>query len=166
MTVELLMNPTPPTLRADETVAHALQLLLARRHRVLPVVDPEGRFVGMFGVHHLLESLLPRAATVPGGLTDLTYVRDDLKDLRARVRELGTRTVGAYVEDRAEAAKGAGGGEADEAPALLRPGMPLLETLLLLYRTRSSLPVVDEASGRLLGVVFYWEVFGKLARKG
>lgn len=166
MTVELLMNTRPTTLQATETVEHALNQLLKHHYRMLPVVDADGRFLGVFGIHHLLGLLLPKAATVPGGLTDLAYVRDSLKDLRRRVREIGEQSVQECLKNHAEAVSQlAPHGSGEDTPTVLRPGTPLIEVLLLLYRTRMSLPVVDPDSGRLLGVVFYWEVFHKLAGK-
>ena len=41
---------------------------------------------------------------------------------------------------------------------MIDPDTPLLETLLVLYQTRRSVPVVDPKDGCLLGVVSYWDV--------
>ena len=40
----------------------------------------------------------------------------------------------------------------------MAPDTPLVETLLTLYRTRTSVPVVDPDSGCLVGVISYWDV--------
>jgi CBS domain-containing protein len=38
------------------------------------------------------------------------------------------------------------------------PDKPLVETLLILYRTKNSIPVVDPDTGKLLGMISYWDV--------
>ncbi len=38
-----------------------------------------------------------------------------------------------------------------------------MNAVLFLYRTRSYLPVVDEAEWALLGVVSTWDVLGRIA---
>jgi CBS domain-containing protein len=48
---------------------------------------------------------------------------------------------------------------------VLRPDTPVVESLLLLYRNRSALPVVDEATGRLAGVLSYWDALAAIAGK-
>ncbi|GBE11270.1 CBS domain protein [bacterium BMS3Bbin12] len=166
MSVELIMNRRPVTLQATDTVAGALELLLKHRYRSIPIVDADRKFIGLFEARHLLGLLLPKAATVPGGLTDLTYVHDSIEDLRLRLREVSGLSVRECLENHAEAAPESSSAEkADDDTVLVRPGTPLTETLLLLYRGRCSLPVVDAESGRLLGVVSYWEVFRRLAGK-
>ena len=37
------------------------------------------------------------------------------------------------------------------------PDTPLVETLLVLYRTHASLPVVELDSGKLVGVISYFD---------
>jgi CBS domain-containing protein len=38
------------------------------------------------------------------------------------------------------------------------PDTPLIETLLLLYRTKASIPVVEPGTCKLLGMISYWDV--------
>ena len=45
----------------------------------------------------------------------------------------------------------------------LHPDTPIINAVLLLYRTRTYLPVVDEGTGRLLGVVSTWDVLARIA---
>jgi CBS domain-containing protein len=46
------------------------------------------------------------------------------------------------------------------------PDTALLETLLILYKTRASLPVVDPETGKLLGVISYFDVGEKILSAG
>ena len=44
------------------------------------------------------------------------------------------------------------------------PDTPLVETLLLLYQTQNSLPVVDPDTGKLLGMISYFDVGEKILK--
>ena len=46
------------------------------------------------------------------------------------------------------------------------PDTPILETLLTLYKTRASLPVVDPETGILVGVISYFDVGEKIMAAG
>lgn len=153
MTCREIMDADPPLLRPDDTVGAALALLLRSRYLALPVVDGERRYLGLFAKSRLfglmlpsivaLEDVLPKLAH----LTDLAYLSDDLADLRERFERLRERPVGPFA-DR-------------EAPTL-KPDSPLMEAVLLVFRTRNFVPVVDPVSGRLVGVVSTWDILGKL----
>jgi hypothetical protein len=41
----------------------------------------------------------------------------------------------------------------------------VIEALLHFYRHRSTLPVVDKTTGRLLGVLSYWDALAAVAGK-
>jgi CBS domain-containing protein len=42
----------------------------------------------------------------------------------------------------------------------------LLEAVLILYRTKASLPVVDPETGKLVGVISYWDLGEKVLAEG
>ena len=148
MTCATVMNARPLTLRVDAPVSNAVEIFLRHPGHTLPVVDAEGRFAGLFGIHRLLGLLLPKVATLKDGLTDLRYVQDTLDDVRQRLQEIKGLTVGEYLDDPA---------------AVLRPDTPIMETLLMLYHHHDGLPVVEESSGRLLGIVSFRDVLDKIA---
>jgi CBS-domain-containing membrane protein len=77
------------------------------------------------------------------GLESLSFVSDTLHDLRRRLGE--------HMDDPVRVCMG-------EEVRVVRPDTPLIETLLILYRTRTSLPVVDPDSGLLVGMISYWDV--------
>lgn len=149
MTAQTVMLPEPVTVTESATLAQALDVLLQHRIETVPVVDTAGRYRGLFGLHSLVRHLLPRAATLDQGasLTDLTFVHDSLDALKDRLSGSLSEPVLRFV-DR------------DLPP--VAPDESLPEILLLLHRHRHTLPVVDPASGRLLGVVTYWGVFARL----
>jgi CBS-domain-containing membrane protein len=137
------MDPNPTVLAATDTIAKGIGYIMDNRFRNVPIVDDQGRYMGVFGVGCMLRLVLPRAALMEHGLTDISFVSDSLKDLRRRLRELEDTPVTICLSDEA---------------TVIEPDMPLLETLLVLYRTRRSVPVVDPKDRRLLGVVSYWDV--------
>ena len=46
--------------------------------------------------------------------------------------------------------------------AIVSPDTPLVETLLILYRTKTSIPVVERKTGRLVGMISYFDVGEKI----
>jgi CBS domain-containing protein len=149
MTVQSIMTAKPPTLRADDTVARAATLMLRRRYLVLPVVDADGRCTGVFDMWDLLALLLPKAATLDHLVPDLGFLGDDLPSLQAKLQEVGGEPVGPLARP--------------DLP-LLKPDMPVVEAVLLLYRNRTTLPVVD-ADNRVVGVLSYWDALAAIANK-
>jgi CBS domain-containing protein len=143
------MIAEPVTVRDTASLAEAIDLLFRHRIKALPVIDAQGRYLGLFGVHTLIRQLLPRAATLDEGasLSDLTFVHDTLDTIKGRLAGILREPVLRYT-DR------------DLKP--LAPDESLLETLLLLHRHRHTLPVADPQTGRLLGVVTYWGILAKL----
>jgi CBS domain-containing protein len=150
MTVRSFMTADPLTLRADDSVGWAAEIMLANRYLILPVVDGSGRYTGVFDLWDLLALLLPKAATLDKLVPDLGFIADDLPAMQRRLREAGGQKVGPLARP--------------DLP-VLRPDTPVVESLLLLYRNRSALPVVDEATGRLAGVLSYWDALAAIAGK-
>jgi len=149
MTVRSIMTADPLTLRADESVARAAELMVAHRYLILPVVDANDRYVGVFDMWDLLGLLLPKAATIDQLVPDLGFLGDDLPGLQAKLAEVGTQPVGPLARP--------------DLPALT-PAMSVTEALLLLFRNRSTLPVVDDTTQRVVGVLSYWDALAAIAK--
>ena len=148
MTVRTFMTANPVTLRADDTVAKAAEIMQKHRYLILPVVDGEGRYTGVFDMWDLLALLLPKAATMDDLVPNLSFLSDDLPALQQRMKEIGGQPVGPLARP--------------DLP-LLRPDTSPVEALLLFYRNRCTLPVVDEASGKLVGVMSYWDALAAVS---
>lgn len=147
MTCRTIMSTDPVTFREEVTVGEAVDLLVKRRFRSVPVVDSAGKLVGQFGVHALLRMLVPRIATERLGLPHLPFVQDDLDDLRRRLRRFWSDPVGKHKE---------------HDYFVVHPDTPLTKTVLSLYHTHDNLPVVDRQTGQLLGIISYWDIVGHL----
>jgi CBS domain-containing protein len=52
--VEKVMTPSPKTLKVTDSVADAIRLMNQGRYRHLPLVDADGRLVGVLGVRDVI----------------------------------------------------------------------------------------------------------------
>ncbi len=153
-TCQSVMTEQPVTIHRSETLQKALQLLLQHKLLALPVVDDDGRFFGMFLRSQLVALLLPRIVQMEtkipeiARLLEVGFLTDTIEDTQNRFRSFASKPVGDYTQT--------------DSPRL-RPDTPIINAVLLLYRTRTYLPVVDEATGRLLGVVSTWDVLARIA---
>jgi len=138
-----VMDPNPTVLSSTDTVRKGIDYIMENRFRNVPIVDDQGCYLGVFGVSCLLRLVLPKAALMDQGLTDLSFVSDGLADLRRRLKESEDQPVTICLSDQA---------------TVLPPDTPLVETLLALYKSRRSIPIVNPEDRRLLGVVSYWDV--------
>ena len=152
MTARLVMNDRPVTLRETDRLRDAAEIILTHHFRNVPVVDDTGRYLGVISSNRLLKAILPKAATMNEGMADLSFVKDTIEELRERWEESADLLVTAVM---------------DTEIRTVTPDTSLTETLLELYHNRTSLPVVEEETGRLVGIVSHWGVgMAVLGRNG
>ncbi len=147
MTAATLMDPNPKVVHPDDSIISGIEMVMKYRFRRLPVVDEEGVFKGVFGVNCLLRLALPNAVVMEDGLENIHFVRETLPDLRRRLQEVENEPISLCMRQES---------------IQVAPDLPLLETLRTLYLTRASLPVVDPDSGKLLGIISYFDVGEKI----
>ena len=138
-----VMDPNPTWVKPDDLVGTAARYIMEHRYRNLPVIDDEGRYLGIFGVNCLLRLVLPKAAVMERGLEGVSFIHETLADLHDRLREVQHQPVSLCMNTEV---------------ATVPPDKPLVETLLILYRTKTSIPVIEPETGKLLGVISYWDV--------
>ncbi|MBF0169261.1 MAG: CBS domain-containing protein [Alphaproteobacteria bacterium] len=146
MTCRSIMNVNPPKLLCSSTVAEALGLLRWENRMNLPVVDAKGQYAGLFGAHQILMLALPKGACIDDK-QGFAYVTDTQKDITNRLQGVAHHPVERYMDS--------------ESPPL-HPDMPLVETMLTLYRRHEDLPVIDPETRQLLGIVTIRSSLGKL----
>ena len=137
-----IMTPNPKTVRDSETIGHAAEEIIAQRAINLPVVDAEGRLVGLFGIYDLLALLVPRVAVIGNLLPNLRFVGDDAGELQRKFAALKTSPVQRAVNREA---------------VRVYPDTPLIEALRLFCRNHMTIPVVERDSGKLVGMISYWD---------
>ena len=152
MTVNTIMSRQVRMIAASDSVRKGLEMMHELRVRNLAVIDDEGRFVGLFGIRQVVHLLLPKAAQIEGGLTDLSFMPDDYGEMYHRVLEVGNRPVAEFLEP-------------SENLLICEPGTPIPEVLELLDQSfHTSLPVLvlDDKENALVGMVSGWDVLEKL----
>lgn len=140
------MNPSPLTTSDGSTVSDVLDILIKHRLSIIPVVDAQGKFIGLFGLHCLLGLMMPKAATLNGGLDDLGFISESVIHVKTRMTEFLPRHISDFlVED----------------PILVHPETSLDKALMLLYKHGNDLPVVNHI-GLLVGVISPWDIISKI----
>ena len=143
MPASQVMDATPTTVRPTDRIRTAAGYIMEHRYRNLPVVDEDGCYLGVFGVNCLLKLVLPKAAIIEKGLDTVSFIHETLPDLHQRLREVEDQPIEVCMNTEI---------------ATVAPDTPLVETLLTLYRTKNSIPVVEPGTRRLLGMISYWDV--------
>lgn len=137
MSCEGAMITKVVSLTPDQTVEEATALLKKKVIRAAPVLDGEGRLLGMFSFRYILSNLLPVSVTMDDGLQNLDFVIGAAPGIAKRLRRLKPQTVGEVL---------------DRKTVVLSPHVPIWEAIRLLVRYGSPLPVID-ADGVFLGLV-------------
>ncbi|MDY0028668.1 MAG: CBS domain-containing protein [Pseudobdellovibrionaceae bacterium] len=124
----------------EQSVKEALAILEEHHIRLAPVVDEKGNLVGMFGLHSLMEDLLPMAAQIEDGLTDLDFIVGGAPGAAKKIRKIGPKQVKNHMDRLL-------------GKEVLNPETPILEVIRMLTRHGSPLPVVEEDSMKYVGIV-------------
>ena len=151
MNASEVMDPEPSTLKPTDTIGYGAEIIMHSRYRSLPVVDENFCYVGMFGVNCLLKQVIPKAVFLHKGLENISFIHESLQDLYDRFNEVRNQPISICLSHDIKA---------------VAPDAPLTETLLQLYDTKSSIPVVDPKSEKLLGMISYFDVGRKILDVG
>ena len=149
MKVAEIMNRTPVTLRTSQTFGDAFQILMENRRLILPVVDEQGVYRGLFDSKDVWDILLPKAAQLSRrGLEDLSFVSSSLEDLKDRITENAGKPIERFLNR-------------EDAPPLF-PDSPVIQAILMLDQYGEAIPVVDRRTRTLVGIVSAWDVLDAL----
>ena len=92
----LIKNPV--VLSPDMTVHDALTKLDAHQIRCAPVVDANNHLVGMFGLHSLMEDLLPTAARIDMGVENLDFAVGAAPGAAKRMRKVAPNLLNTHMD--------------------------------------------------------------------
>jgi len=140
MSSQEALIPNAISLSPEQSIKEALKVLEEHHIRTAPVVDAQGKVVGMFGLHCLMEDLLPMAAQIEDGLDDLDFLVGGSPGAAKKIRKLGPKLVKDHMYG-------------DMEHILLYPDTPMLEVIRRLSKFGSPLPVVEEETHKYIGVV-------------
>ncbi|MES9913530.1 MAG: CBS domain-containing protein [Candidatus Sedimenticola sp. 20ELBAFRAG] len=143
MNASAVMDPHPTTVKPTDKIKKAVKFIMENRYRNLPVIDENGCYLGVFGVNCLLKLVLPKPVLMEQGLKNISFIHESLHDLHERLREIEDEDVTICMSTDI---------------TTVSPDTPLLETLLILYENRVSIPVLDPDSCKLLGMISYFDV--------
>ena len=138
MTIRALAyGPTPLSLPADTPIAEVLAHMFELGTNHVALRDAAGRFSGMVSARSILDKIVPVAARIDHGLSDLAFAGDALPMLVDHFH--GMQAVPAIQL-------------ADHDITALHVSTPLTETVLMLSRAEGPLPVLDD-DDHLVGVL-------------
>ncbi len=146
------------TLKPEDTVADAIQLMRSKHVRNIPVVDESRAFVGLFGLRRLSHLLLPIAASDLGrySISDLHFLPDESVLVGDRWHDIANQPVINYLESKKKL-------------LFCSPDTKFPELLALLNESKdSTLPVivVKGKKRKLVGVVSAWDVLESIILGG
>lgn len=136
MSIQQIPLVPPICITPDHSALDALQLLIKYKFNHLPVCL-DSKFLGLLSINDLLLQAIPTSAKIEGGLTDLSFAGDALGLLSSMLDQLKLLNAGSIMHSPA---------------ATLPENCPLLEAALLLSKSDSPLPVLDE-QGKLRGML-------------
>ena len=138
-----VMDPDPVTLKPTDTIERAAKYIMKNRFRSLPVVDENFCYMGIFGVNCLLKQVIPKAVFMEHGLENVSFIHETLEDLYERFSEMKDQPISVCMNQEVKT---------------ITPDTPLTETILQLHETQASIPVVENGTCKLLGMISYWDV--------
>lgn len=152
MTARLLMDPNPIRIHPSDTIGIAARKIMRRRYRSLPVVDDDRVFLGVVKVNHMLGIILPEHATgMSIEAATEAYRELSLDDLRENLDRMMNDPITPCIE---------------EEPVTIAPETSLIETLLTMYHHERNLPVVDRETGKLEGMISYYDIGDMILQGG
>lgn len=143
MKIKMSGPKSSDTLYENAPLHKAVSIITAKRLAALPVINEQGKFVGIIGVNGLLEMLLPQAVraslsenndTVPG----LSFMDDNMDELRIRLARMSDATVGSLAKR--------------DAPVIY-PDSPVMEAVLLLLRGEDDVAMVERETHKFICMV-------------
>lgn len=126
------------TIEPDETVADAMILFDKHSIRSLPVIGENNELLGVFSSHQLLKGLLPVSVTMEEGLRRLDFVIGTAPGVAKRLDRLKNNKISDHMA---------------RDVVVLAPSTQTWETIRLLVKHGSPLPVIDEDTGKFLGLM-------------
>ncbi len=145
-----VMDPHPSTLKATDLIETAVNKIMSHRYRAIPVVNEHGCYVGMFSINCLLKQVIPQAVFLHG-LENVSFIHESLLDLYNRFDAVKHEPISICLSEDIKS---------------VGPDTPLTDTMLQLYETRHSIPVIEPNSSKLLGMISYFDVGQKILAAG
>jgi CBS domain-containing protein len=152
MTARLLMDPNPIRIHPSDTIGVAARKIMRRRYRSLPVVDDNRVFLGVVRVNRMLGIILPdHAVEMSISAATEAHLELMLDDLRENLDRMMSDPITDCIE---------------QEEVTIAPEASLIETLLTMYQHERNLPVVDPETGKLEGMISYYDIGDMILQGG
>ena len=133
------------SVKRDTTVSDILQIFYNNRIRNVPVLEEDGVLAGVISFRRLLAHLLPVPVKIGEDLKRFKHLSINLDHLAGQAPWV-TRRLGDLLYKTAEDVM-------FENPEVVHPETTLREGIRKLYEFESPLPVVEEGTGKLCGLI-------------
>ena len=133
------------TVTPDRTVSEVLEIFYNNRIRNVPVVDHDGVLQGIVSFRRLLAFLLPVSATMHDELKRFKHFNVNLDHLAGQAPWV-TKRLRTLMNDKVEDIM-------FKEHVTVHPDTTLREGIRLLYLHESPLAVVEEGTGKLMGIM-------------
>jgi CBS domain-containing protein len=146
------MDPNPIRIHPLDTIGVAARKIMRRRYRSLPVVDDDRVFLGVVKVNRMLGIILPEhAVEMSIGAAREAHLELTLDDLRDNLDRMMNDPITDCIE---------------QEEVTIAPEASLIETLLTMYQHERNLPVVDRKTGKLEGMISYYDIGDMILQGG
>tara|TARA_R110002124_G_scaffold64985_2_gene177532 strand:+ start:334142 stop:334624 length:483 start_codon:yes stop_codon:yes gene_type:complete len=133
--------------RPDDTVEKVMAIMEETSVRHVPIVDYDNVLIGMFGYNHLLKKLLPVSVTMEDGLQRLDFVVGASPGVAKRLRKIYPCPVKEHLFKEV---------------VVVSPDTPTWEATRLIVKYGSPLPVLEENTGKFVGLISEQSLFREL----
>jgi|TARA_R110002126_G_scaffold13118_2_gene56357 CBS-domain-containing membrane protein len=131
----------------DDTVEKVMAIMEEKRIRHVPVIDENNVLMGMFGYSHLLNELLPVSVKMEDGLQRLNFVIGASPGVAKRLRKVYKNAVKDHLF---------------KDVCVVSPDTPTWEATRLIVKYGSPLPVLEENTGKFVGLISEQSLFAEL----
>lgn len=140
MDCKTVMGPVAVPLYADDPAGTAIDFMREKRSGLVPVIDRDGKFVGLLSGDRMMHFMIPRAITMMKGKKRASYLRESPAELQARLDRLREQTIGDLVDPDVKVA---------------REDTPFIDAMMLISEKQFVVPVLDK-DDRLVGAISFF----------
>lgn len=138
MSVQTAMLRDFYSVSPDMTIEEGIRMLHDKRIRIMPVVDEDQNYLGMFCYRTLLGKLLPVSAMMEDGLENLRFASHTSDEVRQKLEGFLPKKVMDVI---------------DTSRPTLTPDMSFWHMLMMIYKFDAPLAVLDPDTKKIIGIV-------------
>lgn len=126
------------TIKPDQTVSEAMAIFDEQGIRSLPVVNSDGKLVGVFGLRHVLLQLLPNSVTMDDGVRRLDFIMDAAPGIAKRLKKALPLKVADVM---------------DKNPTVVERDTSMWEAVRIMAVHGSPISVINSDNGQFEGMI-------------